>query len=115
MNVRDFVKQFDLKVVSGENNLDKEISGVYVCDLLSWVMSHANRGDIWITVLTHLNVVAVAMLTEVSCIVIPEGIDIEEATIKKAGQEGIILLSTSMSAYEVCCQAFQSGIKGRIS
>lgn len=111
MTVGEFAEKLNMKVFSGENRLDREISGVYVCDLLSWVMSHANRGDIWITVLTNLNIAAVALLTEVSCIVVPENIEVESATLKKAEQEGIVIFGTGMSAYEICCKAHGLGIK----
>lgn len=105
MNIREFAKGLDARVATGEAGLDKSVSGVYVCDLLSWVMSHASKGDAWVTVHTHLNIVAVAVLTEAACIIIPEDIGIEEATIRKAQEEGIAILSTKLTAYEVCCKA----------
>ena len=83
--------------------MDNEISGAYICDLLSWVMSHANKGDVWITVHTHLNIVAVALLVEVACILVPEGIQVEEATIKKAN-EGIAILSSNKTAYQIAVE-----------
>jgi len=42
--------------------------------------------DAWITVHTHVNIVAVALMADIPCIIIPEGIEVEEATIKKAKQ-----------------------------
>jgi hypothetical protein len=77
---------------------------------LSWVMSHAEKGNAWITVLTNLNVVAVALLTEVSCIIVPENIKVEEPTIMKAQQEGIVILSTFKTTYEICCKSHDLGI-----
>ncbi len=106
MRVRDFVNETGMKVVAGEKGLDRELAGVYVCDLLSWVMSHANKGDAWITVHTHMNIIAVALLTEVSAIIIPEGIAVEAATINKANEEGIPILCGEQSAYKICCDAY---------
>jgi serine kinase of HPr protein (carbohydrate metabolism regulator) len=103
LKVEKLAKELGMKVLTGEKNLDREITGVYVCDLLSWVMSHANKGDIWITIHNHINIVAVALLTEVSCIIIPENIEVEEGTIKKAAEEGVNILSSQLSAYELCC------------
>jgi len=105
MNVREFAEKLSMKVITGEASLNREVSGVYAGDLLSWVMSHAGKGDAWITVLTNLNTVAVALLTEVSCIIIPEGVAVEEATVKKADQEGIAILCSDMKAYEICWRA----------
>jgi len=99
-------KPDEIAVVSKEI-VNREITGIYVCDLLSWVMSHANKGDAWITVQTHLNTIAVAVLLEIPCIIVPEGIKVEEATIKKAIEEGITILSSKMSAYEICWRAYE--------
>ena len=107
MNVTEFAKVLNAKVLSGEKNSKKQVGGLYICDLLSRVMSHASKDDAWITVHTHLNVVAVAVLTEVSCIIIPEGIAVETATLEKAGAEGIIIISTELSAYEISCRAYE--------
>ncbi len=91
-------------VASGNDSEIKQVTGVYSCDLLSWVMAHAKKGDAWITVHSHVNIVAVALLTEVSCIVVPEAIKVEAATIARAKAEGVAIIETSMTAYEVCCR-----------
>ncbi len=102
MKVKELAQKLGMKVFTGKESLQKEISGVYVCDLLSWVMSHAEKGNAWITIHTHLNIVAVALLTEVSCVIIPENIAVEENTIRKAEEEDVAILGSSMSAYELC-------------
>lgn len=104
MKISEFVDLLQLKVLTDGNGLDREISGVYICDLLSWVMSHADKGDVWITVHTHLNIVAVALLVELACIVVPEDIQVEEATIKKANEEGIVILSSGKTAYQIAVE-----------
>jgi predicted transcriptional regulator len=104
MRVGELLKELNASAATGEVGLDREVDGVYVCDLLSWVMSHAEKGDLWITVLTNLNVVAVAVLAEVACIVVPEGIPAESATVQRAVQEGVPILCSSLSAYEICCK-----------
>lgn len=105
MNVKEFAENLNMRILTGEAGINKEISRLYSCDLLSWVMSHAQKGNGWVTVHTHINVVAVALLVEIPCIIIPEGLEVEEATIKKAEDEGIAILSTDMNSYEVCYRA----------
>jgi len=102
MKVRDFAVQMGMRILTEDAGMDKDVSGIYTCDLLSWVMSHASSGDAWITVQSHINIVAVALLTGISCIILPEGVCADEATINKAKQEGIAILGTEMTAYEVC-------------
>jgi predicted transcriptional regulator len=105
MKVDEFASKLGMRILTGEAGLDREVRGAYTCDLLSWVMSHADKGDAWITVHTHLNVVAVALLTEISCVIVPEDIGVEEATLRRAQQEGIPILGTGMDAFGICCKA----------
>jgi serine kinase of HPr protein (carbohydrate metabolism regulator) len=102
MKVKEIVNKLNLKVICGEENLEKEVTGGYTCDLLSWVMSHGNSGDAWITVQVHPNVIAVAVLLEFSCIIIPEDIEVEATSIAKAKEAGIPILQGTDSAYEIC-------------
>lgn len=102
MTVGKLVDELNMKVLTGKVGLDKEVTGVYLCDLLSWVMANAKRGNVWITVQNHINIVAVALLAEISCIIIPEGIEVEEAVVKRAVQENLPVISTDLSAYDIC-------------
>ena len=102
MTVKEIMKILNLSLVAGKDGLLNNVEGIYVCDLLSWVMSHSKHGDAWITIQTHSNIIAVAALLELSCVIIPENAEIEEDTIKKADEEGIPLLTTSNSAANIC-------------
>lgn len=110
MVVSEWVAKLGGRVLTGEYDRDIEVSGIYCGDLLSWVMSHASRGSAWITVHTHLNIVAVASLTELSCIIIPENIEVDETTISKAISENVIIISSELSTYQICCIAHECGI-----
>ncbi|MBC8537504.1 AraC family transcriptional regulator [Christensenellaceae bacterium NSJ-63] len=97
-SVKDFCEKAELKQLT---NLEEtaEITDGYICDLLSWVMARGTEGMAWITVQTHLNVLAVACLHDFSCVVIPENIQVPEETVKKAQEEGIPLYSSPKTAY----------------
>jgi len=101
MKISDVVQKLDLKIITQPNFEDREVAGCYISDLLSHVISKAQQGNIWITVQTNVNIVAVATLTEVSCIIIPEEIIVDEATVKKANIQDIIILSSSKNSYEL--------------
>lgn len=79
---------------------DREIKGVYIGDLLSWVMSSAEAENAWITIMSNINVIAVASLTDVSCVILAEGVTLEDSVIKEAEKKGVNILSISKSAYE---------------
>ncbi len=102
MKLSEAAAALPVKVLTGDCVRDPEISTVYTCDLLSRVMSMSEKDCIWITVLTHLNVVAVAQLADIACIVIPEDIPVPESTIEKAKEEQISIFSTSLPTYELC-------------
>ena len=73
MKVRELVEALDLTVLSGAEGLDREIEGCYVSDLLSDVMGNADMGNVWVTLQTHKNVMAIASLKELACVVLVKG------------------------------------------
>lgn len=80
---------------------DKEIKNVYIGDLLSWVMGRAQEDDAWITIMSNINVVAVASLADVACVILAEDVILDEAIISTAAEKGINIISTPQSAYQV--------------
>lgn len=110
MTVREVSERLNLKPIAGLQGMEKEISGAYVCDLLSWVMAHAKKGNLWLTIQAHANVVAVACLLDLACIVICEGVEVDEDTVEKANGEGMPVLITRENAYNICCRLNELGI-----
>lgn len=80
-------------------NGDQEVSGCYIGDLLSWVMSAAKAGDIWITIMSNINVVAVATLCDTACILLAEGVTLSDEIIATAKEKGVNILSSDKNAY----------------
>jgi predicted transcriptional regulator len=108
--IKNICEKINARVLAGTAALEREVSGAYICDLLSWVMSHAKKGDAWITVMSHANVVAVASLLDLGCIIVPEDIEMDQDALKKADEEGIPVLSTSMNAYEIAVELNKMGL-----
>ena len=79
---------------------DREITGAYVGDLLSWVMGRAKADDAWITIMSNLNVVAVASLADVACVIFAEGVMPDGELIKVAESKNINLIASPLSSYE---------------
>jgi len=111
MLTKDLKNQFQFKVLAGENVLDREVKGLYCCDLLSWVMSHAKDGDAWITVQTHINIIAIASLLNLSCVIVPESIEVDEDTIEKANEEGIPIFSTDLDSFNIFKKFYEAGMR----
>ena len=99
MTVQNLVDSLNMKILT-TGNLNAEIEDCYLCDMLSFVMAKAKRGDAWITVQTNINVVAVASLAECACVIVPEDIPVEKPTIERANEHGVVILSTSETAFK---------------
>ena len=98
MNIREISEKLELMPLS-EGDMDAQVSGCYIGDLLSLVMSRAQEGEIWLTVQTNVNIVAVAVLTGVACVVVTEGMDVPEETVSKAAQQGVTLLKSPQPSF----------------
>ncbi len=99
-------KRLNLEVLN-ESDPERKITGGYVGDLLSWVMSKAQKGDMWVTIMTNVNIIAVASLTDVACIIISEQAQIEDSVINRAKLEGINLYRTPKTAFEICYECYE--------
>lgn len=104
MTVGDFCSKTGLNPVSLPCP-EKEINGVYVGDLLSWVMGNAAEDNLWITIMTNSNVIAVASLVGVSSVILAENVSLDERTVALAKEKGINVLSSEKSVYELCLAA----------
>lgn len=102
MTVKELVSEFNLEVVAGPD-LEKEIDGAYIGDLLSNVMARAKKGNLWLTVQGHQNVVAVALLVELSAVILVEDFDYAENAVQRACQKGVNLLKTKKKSYALAC------------
>jgi predicted transcriptional regulator len=110
VNVKELVDQFGLSVAAGQKGLDHQIQGGYCGDLLSDVMGNAPIGCIWLTVQTHQNIVAVAVLREMAAIVLSGGQEPDQETVEKADEEGIPILLWEDAAFDLAGQVFQAGV-----
>ncbi len=99
MTVKDFATTGQFNVLTMPEP-DREINGVYIGDLLSWVMGKAQCDNVWITIMSNINVIAVASLSDVSCILLAEDVTLESDVLNTAKDKGINVLSTNLATYE---------------
>lgn len=111
MTVKDLVEKFGLKPASGEIGLERQVTAGYCGDLLSDVMANAPENSVWLTIQSNQNIIAVAVLRKISCIVITGGHAPDPGTIEKAENEGVPLLLWPDSAYILAGSIYSAGIK----
>ena len=101
MNLNDFTESLGLVSLTGD---DPELTfeGVYAGDLLSRCMSHVRFGDLWLTIMNNLNVIAVASLTEAAAVLLVEGVTLPEDVLRVAKEKEVPVFSTEKTVYEVC-------------
>ncbi len=99
MTVNELLTRADLTAAALPEG-DREVTGVYIGDLLSWVMGRATSGDAWITIMSNRNIAAVATLADTACVILAEGVVPDEGVTELAEQKGINLLLSSVSAYD---------------
>ncbi|MBF0557943.1 MAG: serine kinase [Nitrospirae bacterium] len=86
-------------VVKGD--MSQIVSGCYISDLLSDVMAHGKDDDLWITLQTHPNVVAVAVIKGISAVILTNERNPEPETIRKAEAEKVTIMVSSLNTFEL--------------
>ncbi len=100
VTVKELVEKYNFQAVSMPQP-EKEVVGGYVGDLLSWVMGRAESQNAWITIMTNVNIAAVAQLADISVIIVAEGAKPDEAVIAAADSKGINIVLSEKTAYEI--------------
>lgn len=100
MTVKELAQTLGFTIISGEESLGRQVGGVYCCDLLSIVMGRAPADSAWITVMGNINAVAVAVLADVSCIIIAENMQCDAEGKAKALQQDVAVLQSELPIHE---------------
>jgi serine kinase of HPr protein (carbohydrate metabolism regulator) len=112
MNLTDIIKELNLHVKAGDKQLNREINGGYVSDILSDVLTHAAAGNIWVTRQVHLNIIPIACSRDVAAIIIVNRRQPDKETLDKANRENLPVLGTSMNAFQLVGKLYLMGVRG---
>lgn len=110
VRLTELVQELNLEVRSARDNLDREITGGYASDLLSDVIAHGEEGNLWVTLQVHQNIVAVASMKDLAAVVLVNGREPETETVEKAEREGLPILVSSMSTFELVGRLYDLGV-----
>jgi len=103
--------QLGLSAYAAGEAIDSAITGAVVSDLLSYVMANGKRGNVWVTIQTHSNIIAVAALAGLSAIVIAGGFEPADDTVARAEEEGILVFASAETAYTVAGKLWEIGVR----
>lgn len=100
MTVREIADLNGFEVVNEGENGEQKIEKVFCCDLLSIAMGRAPADCAWVTVMGNINTLAVASLAGAACVILAEGVELDEVSLTKAGQQGIWVFKTEQPVFE---------------
>ena len=112
MNVRGILEELPGKVLGGHEGLEASVTGAYVGDLLSCVMAKARAGNIWVTIQSHPNIVAVAVVTGLAGIIVADDTPLDPVTLDRASAERVPIVSTPLDSFSVAGALWEMGIRG---
>ena len=100
MKLETLLSEMPCQVLCAGTDLTQTVTGGYACDMLSWVVSRIGSGEIWLTILNSVNVVAVAALSECACVMLTESVDMESDVVQRAKEKGMTIVTTPLTTYE---------------
>jgi len=115
MVLREIVAALGLDVLTGLASLDREVRGGYASDLMSDVLANAHEGDLWVTLQTHQNTVAVASMKALAGIVLVNARGPEDDTLARAKEEDLPLMVSPLPAFELIGRLYELGLRGTVT
>ena len=112
ISLKEVIERLKAEPLSSIHAANRQVTGGYASDLLSCVIKNAKRDSLWVTLQSHLNVVAVASLLGLAGVIITEGNRPDQDTLSKAENEGVILMTTPKSTFTVVAELALIGVKG---
>ncbi len=100
MNVNELAAVCGFEFINKPEIEPREVKGAYCCDLLSWVIGRAEDTDALITVMSNPNVIAVAVMADLPCVILSEGVRPDDKTLEKARENEVPVLSSKLTTYE---------------
>ena len=107
MKLNEIIEKLQLKVLTGQDKLEVEVTGGYTSDLLSDVIANSKQGNLWITLQTHQNIIAVAKLRDLAGIIIVNNREPDQETMEKAKGENVPLLGSKEIAFDVSGKLYE--------
>jgi len=112
MTLSDLAVRLELRVFTSGLPLDRPVLGGYAGDLLSDVIGHGRKNDLWLTMQVHPNIVAVAVLKDLAGIVLVNGRVPAPETVEQAAREKVPLLGARAGTFEIAGRLYGMGLKG---
>lgn len=111
-SLKEIIEKLGLESVSSASLTNRPVAGGYAADLLSCAMKGAKKDYLWVTLQSHLNVVAVSSLLNLAGVIITEGNRPDSETIARAEEEKVPLIVTPKTTFTVVGELMLLGVRG---
>ena len=111
ISLKDIIEKLNLESLTASPDMERPVAGGYASDLLSCVMKGAAKDCLWVTLQSHMNVVAVASLASLAGVILTEGNHPDSETIARAQKEAVVLLATPKTTFTVVGELFALGVR----
>jgi len=112
MKLKELAGRLNWELKTRNVPIEAEVKTGYASDLLSDVLANSIEGDLWVTRQTHLNIVAIAVMRDLSGILISSGAEPDPDTLEKAAEKMVPIFRTTLPTFEVVGRLYQLGITG---
>ena len=108
MKLKEIIEKLSLNPLT--NVEEREVTGVFISDMLSDVMGNAQSGNLWLTVQSHKNIVSAANLVDISAVIVTNDKQVPDDTVQLANRFHVIILSSPLSNFELAKKLMQAGL-----
>ncbi len=115
MKLKDLAGRLGLELKTRNVSIEADVKTGYASDLLSDVLANSIEGDLWVTRQTHLNIVAIAVMRDLSGILLVNGAEPDPDTVEKAAEKMVPIFQTKLPTFEIVGLLYQLGISGKRS
>jgi hypothetical protein len=112
MKLKDLAGHLEWELMTRNVPVEAEVKTGYASDLLSDVLANSIEGDLWVTRQTHLNIVGIAVMRDLSGVLLANGVKPDPDTIEKAVEKMVPIFRTHLPTFEVVGRLYQLGISG---
>src|SRR5512134_3838860 len=112
MKLKEIAERMGLELKTPNISLEADVKTGYASDLLSDVLAHSLEGDLWVTRQTHLNIVAIAVMRDISAILLVSGAQPDPDTLEKAVEKMVPIFRTTLPTFEVVGRLYKLGVVG---
>ncbi|MDF2801280.1 MAG: hypothetical protein K0S61_1183 [Anaerocolumna sp.] len=112
MTIKDVKEILGAKLVCGEADINKEVHTACGADMMSDVLAFVKDQSILLTGLCNLQTIRTAEMMDIICIVFVRGKKPDEAMIKLAKENKIVLLTTGHQMFSACGMLYAKGLHG---